>query len=79
MISAKYQFGKQQSASRSKRGEATAKPGTENRRTHDARPKTLNTQQETYDPRGPNPRKPSFSSAQLSEAKPQRSLTPFLF
>ncbi len=61
MNSAKNQFGKQQSASRSKRGEATAKLGTAsgptgrdaNRRTHNAKPKTQNPKQETYDPRGP--------------------------
>lgn len=60
------QFGKQQPK--------PAELGTENRRTHDAKPKTLNTKQETSDPRGPIfAFVPSFQSRVLPQAKMGRS------
>lgn len=59
MKSDEKQFGKQQPK--------PAGLGTENRRTHDAKPKTLNTKPETSDPRGPNPSfVPSFQSCVLT-------------
>lgn len=45
MKDVKTEFGKQQVIN--------AKLDTENQKTHDAKPTTLNAKQETYDPRGP--------------------------
>jgi len=62
MNSAKNQFGKQQPK--------PAELGTEYRRTHDAKPKTRNTEPETSDPRRPNfPFVPSFQSRVLPYGK----------